>query len=136
MSLLIRVVLVATALYVSVLGFVERQSPTAPRKGGNPEAAMVRNPLESTPASIAAGRRVYQRLCIRCHGADGKGDGAGGGVQPPDLTDATWDWGGSDGDVFAAIHDGTSADMEGYAARISDSDIWNVVNYLRSMGQK
>ena len=31
------------------------------------------------------------------------------------------------------IHDGVSIDMEGYAGRISDTDIWNVVNFLRSL---
>jgi len=133
----LRVGRVVVALALSGSAFaVENGQSTVPRRGGNPEAATIKNPIEATPASATAGRRVYQRLCIRCHGADGKGDSAGGGVQPPDLTDATWDYGGSDGDVFAVIHDGTSADMEGYAARISDSDIWNVVNYLRSIGSK
>ena len=33
---------------------------------------------------------------------------------------------------IAAIQDGTSADMEGYAARLSDAEIWNVVNYVRT----
>ena len=47
----------------------------------------------------------------------------------PDLTDGQWDYGGSDGEIFAVIHDGVSADMDGYAARLSDADIWNVVNY-------
>jgi len=93
------------------------------------------NPVPSTPDSIAAGRRTYQRLCSRCHGAQGKGDGAAGGaVQPPDLTDDKWDYGGSDGEIFSVIHDGTSVDMEGYAERISETDIWNLVNFLRSLG--
>ena len=124
------------AFVCAVASTAVAQSPTAPRKGGNPEAAKLRNPAESTPASLTAGRRVYQRLCIRCHGADGKGDSAGGSVQPPDLSDATWDYGGSDGEIFGAIHDGTSADMEGYAARISDADIWNLVHYVKSFAAK
>ena len=128
-------VVVALALSGSAFAITHGQS-AAPRRGGNSEAAKIKNPIEVTPASASAGRRVYQRLCIRCHAADGKGDSASGGKQPPDLTDATWDFGGTDGEIFAAIHDGTSADMEGYAARMSDSDIWNVVNYLRSLGQK
>ena len=51
------------------------QAPAAPRKGGSPEAAKIKNPVAATPESLAAGKRVYQRLCIRCHGAEGKGDG-------------------------------------------------------------
>jgi cbb3-type cytochrome c oxidase subunit III len=126
------IALILTAIiYVASLAGVGAQAP----KGGNPEAAKLKNPVEKTPESAAAGRKVYQRLCVRCHGAEGKGDGgAAGAVPPSDFTDDVWDHGSSDGEIFTVIHDGTSADMEGYAQRISDTDIWNVVNYIRTFG--
>jgi mono/diheme cytochrome c family protein len=109
---------------------------TTPRRGGNAEAAKIKNPVPSTPESIASGRRTYTRLCVRCHGPAGKGDGggAGAGGQPADLTDAAWDFGASDGEIFTVIRDGTSADMESYAERISDEDMWHLINYIRSIG--
>ncbi len=113
------------------------QSPTAPKKGGNPEAAKTKNPVASGPESIAAGKRSYTRLCSKCHGAAGAGDGTGatGPVPPQDMTDDTWDYGGSDGEIFSVVKEGVpnSPDMEGYAARMSDTDIWNVVNYIRTL---
>jgi mono/diheme cytochrome c family protein len=111
---------------------------TTPRRGGNPAAAQLTSPVEATPESIAAGRGTYARLCSRCHGPEGKGDGggAGAGGQPADFTDAAWDFGSSDGEIFTVIRDGTSADMEGYAERISETDIWNLVAYLRTFGGK
>jgi cbb3-type cytochrome c oxidase subunit III len=112
------------------------QSPAAPKKGGNPEAAKITNPVAASPESSAAGKRVYTRMCSRCHGPEGKGDGSAATSTVPDLTDAAWDYGGSDGEIFSVIHDGVSADMDGYAARLSDTDIWNVVNYLRTVGAK
>jgi mono/diheme cytochrome c family protein len=132
---------VACAVFALCVGSgleaVSQSSPTAPRRGGNPEAAKVKNPVPSTPESVAAGRQAYARLCARCHGALGKGDGggAGAGGQPADLTDNVWDFGSSDGEIFSVIHDGTSADMEGYGERISDTEIWQLVNYIRSIGQ-
>ena len=109
------------------------QSPTAPRKGGNPEAAKVKNPVASSTDSIAAGKRTYQRMCGKCHGPDGKGDGeAAVGAQPADLT-AKLVFGSTDGEIFSAIHDGTSKDMEGYGERLQPNDIWNVVNYVQSL---
>lgn len=65
----------------------------------------------------------------------GKGDGggAGAGGQPADFTDDVWEFGSSDGEIFAAIQQGTSADMESYAERISATEIWNLVNYLRTL---
>jgi len=112
------------------------QPPTAPRKGGNPEAAKIKNPIAASAESTAAGKRVYTRMCGRCHGPEGKGDGSAATATVPDLTDGQWDYGGSDGEIFAVVHDGVAADMDGYAARLSDADIWNVVNYLRSVGAK
>lgn len=108
---------------------------TTPRRGGNPEAAKIKNRVPNTPESAAAGRRIYSRLCARCHGPQGKGDGggAGAGGQPADLTDDAWDFGASDGEMFSVIRDGTSADMESYAERLSATEIWHLVNYIRTL---
>lgn len=126
------VVLLSAFLHTISLAGIAAQPP----KGGNPEAAMLKNPVAKTQESIAAGKKVYQRMCARCHGPNGKGDGggAGGGGIPSDLTDEVWDHGSTDGEMFTTIHDGTSIDMEDYAERIADADIWNIVNYLRSIG--
>ena len=95
------------------------------------------NPVAMAAESVLAGKRAYARFCVNCHGASGKGDGSGAsaGAQPPDLTDSTWDYGSSDGEIFGAIHDGTSSDMGSYAGRLKDADIWNVVNFIRSLAQ-
>jgi cbb3-type cytochrome c oxidase subunit III len=123
-------------IWLSIIVAALLQSPVAPRKGGNPEAATIKNPVAASPESASAGKRVYTRMCSRCHGAEGKGDGTAATAPVPDLTDAQWDYGASDGEIFSVIHDGVSADMDGYAARLSDTDIWNIVNYVRSVAAK
>jgi cytochrome c oxidase cbb3-type subunit 3 len=124
-------VLASTALLLHVTG----RPGAAARlpQGGSTQAAKMKNPVANTPESVTAGKRVYQRMCARCHGPEGKGDGGGGGI-PSDLTDEQWDHGSTDGEIFTSIHDGTSKEMEGYAERISDTDIWNLVNFIRSIG--
>ena len=114
------------------------QSATTARRGGNPEAANIQNPVPYTPESVSAGRRPYTQFCANCHGPSGNGDGTSAGAdQPSDLTDGVWDFGSSDGEIFTVIRVGiTGKDMGGYAERLSEKDIWNVVNYVRSLGKK
>ena len=127
-------------LSAAVVAVVLVQSLTTPKKGGNPEAAKIKNPVAASPESIAAGKRSYTRLCTKCHGATGAGDGtaATGPVPPQDMTDEKWDYGGSDGEIFAVIKEGVPPDfyMEPWGDRIKDEDIWNVVNYIRSLAKK
>jgi mono/diheme cytochrome c family protein len=100
----------------------------------------LKNPVPATPSSIASGQATFQRFCTRCHGTEGKGDGpqAPEGSHPANLTDDQWDHGGTDGEIFTTIHDGVPPkyDMDSYEGKITDAEIWNVVNYLRSIGPK
>src|SRR5260370_19406969 len=108
--------------------------------GGNPEAKKLKNPVPATPESIAAGQGVYQKFCRFCHGADAKGDGpmAPEGTHPSNLVDDKWDRGSTDGEIFAVIRDGAGPkfDMKGCAGKLTETDMWNVVNYLRSLVPK
>ena len=126
--------LACTTVLLSTQGLV---TETTPRRGGNPNAAKRANPVPRSPASVEAGRRTYQRLCARCHGIAGKGDGggAGAGGQPADLTDATWEFGSTDGEIFSVIREGTSADMESYAEQLPETEIWNLVNFIRTLAE-
>jgi mono/diheme cytochrome c family protein len=59
------------------------------------------------------------------------------GRQPPDLTDAQWDHGSTDDEIFTVIKRGLPPTMmPGYEGRIPDAEIWSIVNYLRTLGQR
>ena len=100
----------------------------------------LKNPVPATAASIEDGKAVFERMCAKCHGDEGKGDGpqAPEGSHPANLTDNVWVHGSTDGEIFTTIHDGVPPkyDMDSYEGKISDTDIWNVVNYIRSIGPK
>lgn len=111
----------------------------AQNPGGSEAGKKMKNPVPATAESIAAGKALYSKNCRFCHGADAKGNGpmAPEGTHPPDLTDAKWDRGSTDGEIFLVIRDGAGPkfDMKGYKSKMSETDIWNVVNYLRSLGK-
>ncbi len=112
----------------------------ASAQGGSAAAKAMKNPVKATPESIDAGKAAYTKYCRFCHNADAKGNGplAPKDTHPPDLTDDKWDHGGSDGEIFASIHDGIGPkfDMKAQKEKIADTDIWNIVNYLRTLGPK
>jgi len=111
-------------------------SASAQNPGGSPEAKNVKNPVPSTPASITAGAASYKKYCSFCHGEGGKGDGKfpPKGSMPSDLTDATWVRGSTDGEIHAVIVNGAGPKFEMKGLKMPERDMWNVINYLRSIG--
>jgi cbb3-type cytochrome c oxidase subunit III len=101
-------------------------------------AQKLQNPVAYNAESIEAGKKLYQRYCASCHGPQGKGDGsqALAGGTPSDLTDDTWDHGSTDGEIFVVIRDGVSSDMLAYKEKLTEQQMWQVVNYLRSIGPR
>jgi mono/diheme cytochrome c family protein len=104
----------------------------------HPKAAAVKNPVKADATSIAAGQKVYAKSCAPCHGDTGKGDGkmaAELNPKPSDLTDAEWKHGSADGEIYLVIHDGAkNTGMKPFASKITEHQIWDVVNYLRTLG--
>ena len=102
-------------------------------------AAALKNPVAATAESIAAGEQLYRKNCAPCHGVKAEG-GSGNDLIPasPDLTDATWDHGSTDGAIFDNIKNGVAPDfnMTPWKDQMKDDEIWNVVNYLRSIAKK
>jgi mono/diheme cytochrome c family protein len=129
------IVIAITAVAIAMSGAA---LPAQAKKGGNPKAAAVKNPIKPTRDSIQKGRQQYQRACRHCHGASGVGDGplAPKNPSPANLTDDTWEYGSSDGEIFAIISNGVggNSEMKGQRSEMTATDMWNIVNYLRSIG--
>ena len=122
-------------------------TPRASQDLGNQPAANIRNPVAPTPESIAVGKRAYDVNCAACHGNVAQGAVKAGiaisiieeqkGRQAPDLTDAQWDHGSTDGEIYAAIKRGLPPTMmAGFDGRVPDDEIWSIVNYLRSLASQ
>jgi len=95
------------------------------------------NPVALSEESVTAGRPVYLRFCASCHGFSGRGDGVAGSTAtaPANLIDDEWSHGGSDAEIYKTIAEGVPPDyeMEEWLGRISEEDIWNVINYLKDL---
>ncbi len=98
--------------------------------------AAARNPIPATPESIATGQELFLAHCAVCHGVSGRGDGpAAAALDWPqinmDLTAHLYQH--TDGDLYWWIKEGKiGTPMPGFRARLSDEEVWHIVNYLRA----
>jgi copper transport protein len=97
------------------------------------------NPVQPDAASIAAGHTLFLDNCVPCHGVSGKGDGPIGltlNPRPADLTRHTAPGVHTDGQLYEWITNGyPNSAMPAFGTRLSDSDRWNLVNYIRTLAQ-
>ena len=108
------------------------------------DAKKLKNPVTATPQSIDAGKAIFQKSCAVCHGPTGKGDGAivaslkPEATKPANLSDAKWEHGSTDGEIFVNIRDGIGPkfEMKGQKGKLTDREMLNLVNYVRSLQGK
>jgi S-disulfanyl-L-cysteine oxidoreductase SoxD len=100
-------------------------------------AALRRNPIPATPASVQKGGELFVIYCTPCHGAQGKGNGPVSTkfVPPADLTNADLQKGRTDGYWQSYLSVG-GAVMPSYGEALSAEERWHVVNFLRTLVQR
>jgi mono/diheme cytochrome c family protein len=128
----------ALFLIVSFWSAAQATKP-APKTAYNPvpvKAAREPNPVKSTPESIAEGKKIYGYDCAQCHGAtgDGKTDVAKD-LKIPDLTDPAFLKARTDGELFYILKNGHH-DMPPEGDRVKAEQLWDLVNYVRSLVRK
>jgi len=96
--------------------------PTTPLTGRG-------NPLPTTQDTLMQGSVLYAQNCAVCHGANGAGIGKPG----TQLTAATGQR-YTDGDLYWLLTNGVAGKgMPPYTTRLSPTERWQVVRYLRSI---
>lgn len=89
--------------------------------------ARVDNEYEENAYHVSQGQRLYAWFnCVGCH-ANG-----GGGMGPP-LMDEDWVYGSAPEQIYETIMEGRPNGMPSWAGRIPESQVWQIVAYVRSM---
>ena len=94
----------------------------------------MKNPVATGDASTKAGQALYTKNCASCHGKAGLGDGVKARSLkqfPGDFSKADYQK-QSDGDLFYKTKFGRD-EMPKYDGKLADDDIWNIVNYMRTL---
>jgi mono/diheme cytochrome c family protein len=93
----------------------------------------MKNPIAKSEASNKAGQALYTKNCASCHGKAGLGDGVKARALktfPGDFSSAAYQ-DQTDGEHFYKTKFGRG-EMPKYEGKMSDNDIWNMVNYMRT----
>ena len=100
------------------------QSPILP---GTPNLVPVKNTYEENAYAVSQGQQLYMQYnCVGCHFH------GGGGIGPP-LMDDKWIYGSEPQNVFATIVEGRPNGMPSFRGKIPDTQVWQIVAYVRSM---
>jgi mono/diheme cytochrome c family protein len=122
-------------MFVSVGGRVLAQdTPPAPWVAPD-DAKKVKNPVPSTPESLAAAQDLFTDNCVLCHGEKGMGDGPGAKaikVKPANFTDAKMMAAETDGSLFWKMTNGRGP-MPSWKDTLSDKERWELVDYIRKL---
>jgi mono/diheme cytochrome c family protein len=96
------------------------------------------NPVKASPTSLSSGKKKYGQDCAMCHGKEGAGDGdlaEDMHLKLRDFRDAATLKDVSDGDMYTLINNGKGK-MMGEEGRLKPDEIWDVVNFVRSLSKK
>lgn len=122
--------LIAVSAYITWLGTDMPAGRAPPWRGGNQIAKDARIPIEKLDA--AAGRSLFERACVACHGTDGQGVKLGEVKPGPLWGPRSW----NDGAGAARVY--TLAGFIRYAmpltapGSLSDADAQNIAAYIES----
>jgi mono/diheme cytochrome c family protein len=130
---LICFVLTGTTLFCLSFTSVKETTQDAPWVAPK-EADSLKNPLKDNPAAIIKGKTLYTQMCVVCHGAIGKGDGAAGKALKPKPTDFSSAASSSqtDGALYWKLTEGKKL-MASYKKILKDEQRWQLISYMREL---
>jgi len=102
--------------------------------GYNAAGEELKNPIERTDAVVAEGKDIYTKMCMHCHGKDGKGDGqlieTGKFPPPPSYSGPLQEL--VEGKMFHSITYGKNL-MGAHASQMTKEDRWKVIHYIQDL---
>jgi mono/diheme cytochrome c family protein len=107
--------------------------------GVPPPYVNVRDPRPDTAAKLRRGRAIFDRNCAACHGWTGEGTGPDAFALVPAPADLEWlahtPKSRADPYIYWTVAEGGRAfesEMPAFKSKLSKSDMWSVVAYIRA----
>lgn len=111
----------AVVAYASADGLWLKRVPDGDRARPNPYAGQ--------KDAIAAGGRVFEDRCAKCHGADAEGRGKKPSLRSSRVQEAT------DGEIFWLLRNGNLGKGMPTWVKLPEDTRWQVIAYVKSLGK-
>lgn len=100
--------------------------------------AQAQTPSPAPVAAQAAPKDIFEKRCIFCHGADGRGKTKKGKqFKAPDFTSEKWQKSTADEEIEDAIQNGVpKTKMPAFKTKLSQAEIDSMIPFLRAFGSK
>jgi mono/diheme cytochrome c family protein len=123
------VTVMLTGISSITISFIDKQ-----QKASVPdEYKTMKNPVKSNTQNLDDAKEAYNKHCASCHGKKGLGDGPKArtiDTSCGDFSTAKFQ-SQTDGELFYWTKFGRGV-MPAYKGKVSDEDIWGMVNYMRT----
>jgi mono/diheme cytochrome c family protein len=87
------------------------------------------NPFSGQADAVAAGGRVFEDHCAKCHGADAEGHGKKPSLRSSRVQEAT------DGEIFWLLKNGNLGKGMPTWSKLPEQTRWQVIAYVKSLGK-
>ncbi len=105
----------------------ENRSVYAELKKAPAKAAARRNPMESDPLVVAAGKKLFEMHCAECHGATANGGKKGPSLHAAEVQEAT------PGVLFWLLTNGVVRRGMPVWSKLPEPQRWQLVSYIKSL---
>jgi mono/diheme cytochrome c family protein len=132
-SIFISLLLASSFLVMVSMTDIVKQDPQPPQWDVPAKYVSMTNPVKADQESLKTGAMLYRKYCASCHGKEGKGDGVKARMLKTfsgDFSKASYQE-QTDGEMFYKTEVGRD-EMPGYENKLSDKDMWHIVNYMRT----
>jgi mono/diheme cytochrome c family protein len=119
--------MVSSAVGLGARNHKEENDPAVQLSKAPASAQALKNPLAGQEEAIVAGRKLFHKHCVECHGPDARGRGHAADLHSPVIQNAP------PGVLFWAIQNGNPRKGMPSWSGLKDQELWQIITFIKTL---